>query len=143
MRVKRPRATDDLEELQLTYDNRGIKRSRLLTETEAVTGQMQDLFKPKEEKEQPKNLLAKALYADESEETTVKVQKVDVKKFGFDLPGADVPEHRKKVEDSIVQMAHKRIQERRDLLRQNKMLEKRKGLKLTNHDVKIVDFEPS
>jgi len=78
LRVKRSRPTDDdIGELQLTYDERGIKRSRsqLVTEGEAL---------------------------EKGAETTVKVQKVNVKKFGFDLPSMNVPEHRKKVEESLI-----------------------------------------
>ena len=50
--------------------------------------------------EQPKSLLGAALQ--KGAETTVKVQKVNVKKFGFDLPSMNVPENRKKVEESLI-----------------------------------------
>ena len=44
LRVKRTR--DDIGELQLTYDDRGIKRAKLLTEEDVLSSSMTDMFKP-------------------------------------------------------------------------------------------------
>ena len=115
LRVKR-QPEQELDQLHLTYDERGIKRSRLVTEQEVLTDGLNNLLKP--------SLLEVALNI--KEETTIKLQKLDLKRFICDLPTSNVPAHHKKVEESIKDRIEQDLVSKRKALRDKRLDERRK-----------------